>query len=224
MSTLTAQTVLSKCKVEDLSQAKNLNLWGMDLSDISVVAKCVNLEVLALSVNKISTCKPLTECKKLKELYLRKNDIKDLREVFYLRHLPELSVLWLVDNPCASHPNYRIFTIACCPKLKQFDNVAVTPQELAEAKKLTTADLDTMARGAGTSAPPPSAKQVHPAIAPHVVNVNLQNIENQNVRPPSSSRQTQKNILSAILTLMNELNPESMNFLQHEINGRLGKK
>jgi Leucine-rich repeat (LRR) protein len=37
----------------------------------------------------------------IKELYLRKNSISDLREIRYLMKLPVLKVLWLHDNPCA---------------------------------------------------------------------------------------------------------------------------
>lgn len=37
----------------------------------------------------------------IKELYLRKNAISDLREIRYLMKLPVLKVLWLHDNPCA---------------------------------------------------------------------------------------------------------------------------
>jgi Leucine-rich repeat (LRR) protein len=60
-----------------------------------------NLEVLSLSVNKISTLKDIKSCLKIKELYLRKNFISDISEVKHLVDLPELKVLWLCDNPCS---------------------------------------------------------------------------------------------------------------------------
>lgn len=37
----------------------------------------------------------------IQELYLRKNNIADIREIKYLMKLPALKVLWLHDNPCA---------------------------------------------------------------------------------------------------------------------------
>ena len=46
-----------------------------------------NLEVLSLSVNKISTLKDLNNCNKLQELYLRKNNISDIREIKHLVNL-----------------------------------------------------------------------------------------------------------------------------------------
>ena len=43
-----------------------------------------NLEVLSLSVNRISTLKEIAACSKLKELYLRKNEIEDIAELKYV--------------------------------------------------------------------------------------------------------------------------------------------
>ena len=37
-----------------------------------------NLEIVSLSVNKIHSLKDFVYCSKLQELYLRKNNIKDL--------------------------------------------------------------------------------------------------------------------------------------------------
>lgn len=41
-------------------------------------------------------------CKRLEELYIRQNDIRDLNQVVYLQSLPNLKNLWLGENPCAN--------------------------------------------------------------------------------------------------------------------------
>jgi cilla- and flagella-associated protein len=42
---------------QPLHQIQKLNLWGNDLNDVSVIKNLNNLEVLALTVNQISTLK-----------------------------------------------------------------------------------------------------------------------------------------------------------------------
>ena len=53
------------------------------------------------SVNQITTLADFQWCSNLQELYIRKNNIKDINELLYLRQLPKLKSLWLADNPCA---------------------------------------------------------------------------------------------------------------------------
>ena len=81
---LTAQIVKTRTKCEDIATVRNLNLWGNDITDISLVQKMKGLEVLSLSFNKISTLGDISACQKLKELYIRKNDVKDLKEIKHL--------------------------------------------------------------------------------------------------------------------------------------------
>lgn len=126
---LTADLILQRTKAGSLENVKNLNLWGNDIDDVRILRDMPNLEVLSLSVNKISTLKPFQYCKKLTELYLRKNLISDLSEIRYIQILPGLKVLWLWDNPCAEAPNYREIVISALPNLIKLDNQAVTPEE-----------------------------------------------------------------------------------------------
>ena len=74
-----------------------------------------------LSVNKISTLKDLQNCKNLTELYVRNNTISDLDEVFYLKSLPNLKVLWLADNACAQNEHYRLTVLRNLPNLISLD-------------------------------------------------------------------------------------------------------
>lgn len=52
---LTPELVMTKSKCENLLQIKNLNLWGNNLENMSLLSKLPNIEVLSLSINKIST-------------------------------------------------------------------------------------------------------------------------------------------------------------------------
>ena len=52
---LTSELLLSKCKTDKLSTIKNVNLWGNDLDDLSILAELPNVEIVSLSLNKIKT-------------------------------------------------------------------------------------------------------------------------------------------------------------------------
>ena len=85
---------------QSLPQIVKLNLWGNDLGDVSILKNLPNLEVLALTVNQIRTLKDFSTCYKLKELYLRRNNIPaNYNELKYLKDLPNLKVLNLSENP-----------------------------------------------------------------------------------------------------------------------------
>ena len=57
--------------------------------------------MIVRSVNNIGTLADLQNCRMLQELYIRKNNIRDLSELLYLKELRKLKCLWLADNPCA---------------------------------------------------------------------------------------------------------------------------
>lgn len=124
--TLTPELIQMKCKTDKLASIKNLNLWGNDLEDISIIKEMPNIEICSLSLNKIHSLKDFASLKKLAELYLRKNVIADLTEAKFLTFCPNLKVLWLWDNPIADHPLYRHYIIKLLPNLVKLDNAAVT--------------------------------------------------------------------------------------------------
>ncbi|EPY26567.1 Protein C21orf2 [Strigomonas culicis] len=161
MTTLTMAMVLDKTKVDSADHVRHLNLWGEQLTDVSVVQQLKHLEVLALATNKISSLKPFAACEGLQELYLRKNAVASLLEVTSLTGLKKLGTLWLMDNPCAKHPYYRDFVLHCCPYLKQLDNAPVTPEERAEAaRRLSPKVLDGIL---GRTPAPPATPPKSPA-------------------------------------------------------------
>jgi len=128
---LTQQLVEAKSKCSDYRKVVKLNAWGGELEDITICLRMPLLEVLALSVNKINTLSSLQNCHKLKELYLRKNEIPSFEELNYLSNARSLTSLWLDDNPCAlaAGSNYRACVLRKLPNLKTLDNVDVSEQE-----------------------------------------------------------------------------------------------
>lgn len=106
-----------------------LNLWGNNLSDISVLQSLTNIQVLALTVNQITSLRDLSLCTNLRELYLRRNFIPPaVSELRYLQELKQLKVLNLSENPiCEGLPNYRQQVIKMLPWLDKLDDVPVTP-------------------------------------------------------------------------------------------------
>lgn len=140
--TLTPELISSKCKTDKLSNIKNLNLWGNDLEDISIITQMPNIEICSLSLNKINSLKDFASLKKLSELYLRKNQISELSEAKYLTYCPSLKVLWLQDNPIAEHPLYRQYIIKLLPNLVKLDSNGITPEERQEAMKMNISEAD----------------------------------------------------------------------------------
>lgn len=132
-----------KTKCDRMHLIKNLNLWGNDLDDISVVQSMPNLEVLSLSVNCVSSLTDLKHCPKLSELYLRKNEIWDLAEVLNLRHHQQMRVLWLSENPCTALPHYRRYVLHHLPGLTKLDSLDVTDGERHEAVQADLGSVQT---------------------------------------------------------------------------------
>lgn len=133
---LTRDMILKKYKINNISDLKNLNLWGYDLENIDIIKEFINIEIITLSVNKISTLKSFSFCLNLIELYLRKNNIKELTEINNLKPCLNLKILWLEENPCSKEQNYRSYTINILPQLKKLDNIIITPEERLPSDKI----------------------------------------------------------------------------------------
>nr|XP_036850715.1 cilia- and flagella-associated protein 410 isoform X3 [Manis javanica] len=132
---LTRKMVLSRAKASELHSVRKLNCWGSRLTDISICREMPSLEVITLSVNSISSLEPMSQCRQLRELYVRRNRIPSLAELFYLKGLPRLRVLWLAENPCcgADPRHYRMTVLRSLPHLQKLDNQSVTEEELSQA-------------------------------------------------------------------------------------------
>ncbi|PSN41090.1 hypothetical protein C0J52_10607 [Blattella germanica] len=87
------------------------------------------------SVNKIGSLSDFQFCRNLQELYVRKNEIRDLNQIMYLQDLPRLKSLWLEENPCADTDAYRHTVLRTLPNLQKLDNVTVQPEEVQDAMR-----------------------------------------------------------------------------------------
>ena len=126
---LTRELIAQKAKSDRIQKIKNLNLWGSNLDDISIISEMPSLEIVSLSVNKIRTLKPFANCPNLRELYLRNNLIADLKEITYLADCENLKILWLSENPICDIKNYRAKVISILPQIAKLDDVMVTDAE-----------------------------------------------------------------------------------------------
>lgn len=90
---------------------------------------------MALTVNQISTLKDFQNLYKLRELYLRRNNVSsNLDELKYLSGLQNLKVLNLGENPISSDqgglPFYRLTVISHLPWLEKLDDIPISYEEL----------------------------------------------------------------------------------------------
>jgi len=135
MVQLTEDMIVARTRVTSMAMVKKLNCWGADLTDVSVVRKLQGLEVLSLSLNKLTSLSDFQHCKNLQELYVKKNQISSLSEIVWLRGLSRLRHLWLAENPCAEGDDrYRQTVIHNLPQLEKLDNISITSEERADAR------------------------------------------------------------------------------------------
>jgi len=108
---LTEDQVLKLSGKQNYAEVQKLNAFAVGISKVCPLEKFVNLEIISLSLNSISNLKGFVVCEKLKELYLRKNNISNLLQIGHLKDLRNLKVLFLADNPCCAEENYRTKTV-----------------------------------------------------------------------------------------------------------------
>ncbi|XP_063496562.1 cilia- and flagella-associated protein 410 isoform X2 [Symphalangus syndactylus] len=209
---------------------------------ISICREMPSLEVITLSVNSISTLEPVSRCQRLSELYLRRNRIPSLAELFHLKGLPRLRVLWLAENPCcgASPHRYRMTVLRTLPRLQKLDNQAVTEEELSralsEGEEITAAPER---EGTGHGSPKPCCTLRSLSSAAETGQDPLDSEEEAiaraelGLKPPSqdqfpsfsprdaSSSHKSRNVLTAILLLLRELDAEGLEAVQQTVGSRL---
>nr|XP_025841286.1 protein C21orf2 isoform X2 [Vulpes vulpes] len=239
---LTRKMVLSRAKASELHSVRKLNCWGSRLTDVSICREMPSLEVITLSVNSVSSLEPVSQCQQLSELYLRKNRIPSLAELFYLKGLPRLRVLWLAENPCCgTDPHrYRMTVLRNLPHLQKLDNQTVTEEELSRA--LMEGEEVTAPGGEGTGSGRPEMSYTLSAAdaAADTQQDTLSYGEETSVqgqlglkspsrdRFPSfshreavSSRKNRNNVLTAILLLLRELDAEGLEAVHQTVVSRL---
>ena len=120
---LTKDFIRSRLGNDDFENIKNLNLWGNNIDDISLLSEMPSLEIISLSVNHIKDLTVFSKLKNVKELYLKDNHISDFRQIEYLKNCPKLETLCLLDNPISKQQNYRQKIFDILPLLKKLDDV-----------------------------------------------------------------------------------------------------
>jgi len=184
---------------DSLLAVRNLNKWASDLDDISILEQMPNVEVLSLSVNHIATLAHLKNCCKLRELYLRKNDITSLSELQNIQHIKSLRILWLSDNPCAQIKNYRQVVLSMLPQLTKLDDTDITEEERQQASK-------------GQPTQPTEGSERHSV----EVKAAKQTVETQacvkSSTPPTSTRNT--HIMTAIMSLLEEVSVDDLRLVR----------
>ena len=120
---LTKDFIRSRLGNDDFENIKNLNLWGNNIDDISLLSEMPSLEIISLSVNHIKDLTVFSKLKNVKELYLKDNHISDFRQIEYLKNCPKLETLCLLDNPISKQQNYRQKILDILPFLKKLDDV-----------------------------------------------------------------------------------------------------
>lgn len=243
---LTQDLVLLRSKADRLENVRNLNLWGNDIDDVSILKDMGNVEVLSLSVNKIATLRDFQFCPRLTELYLRKNLIADLSEVQYLQSLPVLKVLWLWDNPCAEAPNYRPYVIRCLPNLVKLDNQPIAPEErkaAGEAPPARPVQQEARRDPPASQAPreiprevpreaprevmreaPREAPQRQPSGEQRPAEPRAPRARVEASRQNGSSDSRSENILCAVLALLKELDDSELELVKRDIDRRSAQR
>ncbi|KAM6258410.1 cilia- and flagella-associated protein 410 isoform 2-T2 [Porphyrio hochstetteri] len=241
---LTRAAVLARAKAAALDGVRRLNCWGSRLTDISICRDLPNVEVITFSVNGISDLEPLNQCQNLSELYLRKNNITSLNELFYLKHLPRLRVLWLSENPCCgSDPHhYRMTVLRNLPSLQKLDNQVVTEEELSQAlvdgEEITAPPARRSVENGCRESAGSSAAESTTETASELLSFSLEETnkirEELGMKPVprdkfssfspremDCNRKKRNNILNAILLLMKELDTEGLEIVQQTVGRRL---
>ena len=139
---LSREIIAQKVKSDRIESIRNLNLWGSNIEDVSIIEEMPSLEIVSLSVNKIRTLRPFANLQNLRELYLRQNLISNLNEIKYLTDCQNLSVLWLSQNPICDNPNYRAVVICVLPQLQKLDDIAITDEEREKAEKQLSGNFE----------------------------------------------------------------------------------
>ncbi|XP_059711091.1 cilia- and flagella-associated protein 410 [Haemorhous mexicanus] len=240
---LSRAAVLAQAKAAALDGVRRLNCWGSHLTDISICRDLPNIEVITFSVNGISDLEPLHQCQNLSELYLRRNNIRSLDELFYLKTLPRLRVLWLAENPCCGPDphRYRMTVLRNLPSLQKLDNQAVTEEELSQAlvdgveitapparSRVENGWSSTTSSAAGSTTEPESQLL---SCSLEETNKTQDELDMKPVpRDKYSSFSPQEtdcsckkrnNVLNAILLLMKELDTEGLEIIQQTVARRL---
>ena len=127
---LTMDFILEKANNNNPKNISVLNLWGNQLSDISILSEFPSLEIISLSSNQIKDISVFKKLKNVRELYLKDNIISDINQIENLKNCQNLEKLILKDNPIANIINYKQKILETLPQLKKLDDIDVKQLKL----------------------------------------------------------------------------------------------
>ncbi|CAH8837963.1 unnamed protein product [Trichobilharzia szidati] len=128
--------------IENICHLKKLECLHLGNNMIKVIndfqLECLcRLHVLGLRSNNITKLNGIDCCKQLNELYLGNNKLKDIKNILYLKKLPNLSILDLSGNLIVEQiNNYRLQVIYYLKSIKSLDGIEVNPMEIVQSKEL----------------------------------------------------------------------------------------
>ncbi|XP_068957552.1 leucine-rich repeat-containing protein 23 [Petaurus breviceps papuanus] len=121
----------------ELPKLKNLFLAQNQLKKIEGIEGLTYLTTLHLRDNQISVLSGFSsEMKSLQYLNLRGNLVGNLGELIYLKELPRLRALILLENPCTDETDYRQEALIQIPQLERLDKEFYEEEERAEADEI----------------------------------------------------------------------------------------
>ena len=120
---LSLEIIKSRIDLNDknIESIKSLNLYGLNLTGISLLNKFPLLEILSLSNNQIKDLSVLKTLKNLKELYLSNNQINEFNQLENLKNNKNLEKLILKGNPVCNSEKYLEKVINILPNLAILD-------------------------------------------------------------------------------------------------------
>ena len=222
---LTEELVLQRTKAKSLGEVRSLNMWGQDISDVEILLRMPNVEVLSLSVNGIRSLRSFGQCHRLRELYLRKNDVTNLADIQHLSGIKCLKILWLSDNPCAETPDYRATVIQYLPNLEKLDNVDIADSERLSANAVALA----LPRLEDSLEREPSPAVLDEVVAqtpvvqqePEPAERETKSITNEVAKVAKQVGNASPNVLYAVIALLEELDEDSLRIVKAEVDSKL---
>jgi Leucine-rich repeat (LRR) protein len=202
--------ILQKTRAQSLVDVRAVNIWGFNLSDVSVVAKLPNVETLAFSVNHITSLAAFAQCRNLRTLMLRENEISDFAEIRHLQGLDILTNLSLKDNPIAQEPNYRQIVMRMLPQLRTLDDVPC--------------DRSSIPKSFSTGDPPDTFEQHQPVPGArrqfNLITAIQPNKDAARRKPRVENSGNDANMLAAVLSLIPTLSVDSLQTVLEAIQAR----
>jgi len=107
---------------KDPKNIRFLNIWGNQISDISILSSFPYLEKVNLNSNLIEDISAFKNLTNIRELSLIDNKIKDWNQLDYLKNNKKLEKLNLANNPISNSINYFQKITDILPQLKEIDN------------------------------------------------------------------------------------------------------